>query len=278
MARINRITGKPVMVLRGGKKALARLNARAKPTIGKRFAKMVLAVVNRKEETKYAARDFGAQVATDTLVIPSSLQFACPKVSQGIGSNQRIGQKIAQAHGRVDFQFYFVPTSVPPAPGNAPTQDIYVKIFKVNSKIVKSYPQMTSLSANTLLDVGNQTSCDWNVTQPTQACAQMPLSHEDFSGLVHTMRLTKNQGFPNNDNTGTNSPNTFGHPANRYSYSWKHKGNLLYDDTNSDFPTNYAPCFMIVVMNTDGTPVIPPGGGNNPVQYYTRSHIWYKDV
>ena len=267
--------GRAVRVI--SKAAMAKKRAAKAPKASSAFAKKVLAVVNRKEETKYAANNFGAQVVTDTAVIPASLQFALPKIAQGTGSNQRIGQKISQAHGRVDFQFYFVPTGVPPT-ANYPSQDMWVKIFKISSKAVKSYPQLTTLSANTLLDVGDQTSCDWNVTQPTQACAQMPISHEDFTGLVHTMRLTKNQGLPNNDNTVTNGPNTFGHAANTYSYTWKHKGNLLYDDTNSNYPTNYAPCFLIVVMNTDGTPVVPPGGGVLPIQYFTRSHIWYKDV
>lgn len=253
-----------------GKTSKAALRAghqtfKANPT--KTFAKKVMAVVTKKEETKYAATALPITGVTDSLLVPTGLIPCLPKLAQGPQSNQRVGQKISMAHGKVDFSFFLIPSGV-----NYPTQDVYVKIFLLRSKQAKSYGQVALLPGATLLDGGNQTSNDWAITVATAIeLNQYPLSHEDFAGHIKTIRLIKNQGVPNNDlNPGT-APNTFGHISANYSYRWKHKGSLLYDDTGSNNPTNFAPVFGVVAYNSDNTLF----GGL--VQYYARQHMWYKD-
>jgi len=236
--------------------------------INKVFKNKVLAVVKKEEENKYVAASLGVVGVLGTLTVPTGLIPAIPKIAQGVQSNQRIGQKIDYCRGRVDFQFFLISDGS----GAYPSQDVWIKVFKLNSKQAKSYGQVALLPGNTLLDVGNQTSTDWNAGTPTTAIeySQMPLSSEDFTGSIHTIRLTKNQGVPNGDLSAGQSPNTFGHPAACYSYSWKHS-KLLYDDTSSNNPTNFAPIFGVVAMNTDNTPF------NGQLQYVARQHIWFKD-
>ena len=232
------------------------------------FRKKVQAVLTKEGETKYAATDLGVVGATSTLLVPTSLVPMIPKLAQGTQSNQRVGQIVSNAHGRVDFQFFLISDGS----GAYPSQDVWVKIFKLTSKQAKSYGQIALLPGATLLDVGNQTTTDWSAPLSAPSYNQMPLSKEDFAGSSKLIRLTKNQGVPNGDLATGQSPNTFGHPATLYSMTWKHKGKLMYDDTSSLNPTNYAPVFAIVAFNTDNTPF------NGQLQYIARTHIWYKDV
>ena len=255
------------------KRVAARFAAKKKaskaPKASSTFAKKVLAVVARKEETKYVSTQLGGASIPGTLTVPANLVACLPKVGQGPGSFQRIGQKINMAHGRVDFQIYLVPSGT-----NYPTQDVWVKLFLLNSKQAKSYAQVATLSANTLLDQGDGTTTDWAVVAGAGAYQFMPLSKEDFSGSVRTIKLTKNQGSPNADLNTTNGPNTFGRVGAVFSVPWTHKGTLIYDEgaTPTNYPTNYAPVYAFVAMNSDQTPY------QGLVDVQTRLHMWYKDI
>lgn len=230
------------------------------------FTKAVLSIVNKKEETKYVAKQLGGANVPSTLVVPANLVPAIPVLIQGIQSNQRIGQKITNVFCKVDFQFYLIPA----AGAQYPTQDVWVKIFKLNSKEAKSYAQVASLTGGTLLDQGDQTTTDWSVPANAGSYQFMPLSKENFKGAVKTINLTKNQGQANADLNTTNQPNTYGKVASIYSYTFKHSS-LVYDDTGTNYPTNFAPVFAICAMNTDQTPY------QGLVDYQCRLHMWYKD-
>jgi len=233
------------------------------------FEKRVMAVVTRKAETKYVAKDFGINVVPSTLLVPSNLQPVLPGVAIGTASSQRVGQKITNVHGRVDFHFYFAPNT----DGETPNGDVIVKIFKLTSKQAKAYPQIATLSNNTLLDNGNSTSTDWVSGPSSFALAAMPLSKEDFAGSVATIRIVKNPGPLNGAATLGLPAATQKCGAANYSYSWSHKGTLMYDDLGGAVvPTNYAPVFGVVAYCVDSL------GYPGNVQYYTRSHMWYKDV
>ena len=212
------------------------------------FAKKVLAVLEKKAEKKYIAANTGGvggvSGVTDNLLVPTGLVPLIPKLGQGTQSNQRIGQKISNAHGRVDFQFFFISNGS----GAYPSNDVYVRVYKLESKSAKSYGQVALLPGNTLLDQGDQTTSDWAAGTAGNSYgliySQMPLSHEDWRGTHKTIRLTKNQGVPNGDLAVGQSPNTFGHPAGHLSMTWTHKGSILYDDAppsgGPSNPTNFA--------------------------------------
>lgn len=227
-------------------------------------------VVAGKSETKYVATDIQTQQCIATLSIPNNLQKVLPPLAQGVTSNQRIGQKISNAHGRVDFHFYLTPSPE----GQSVTNDVYIKIFKLSPKQAKSYTATGALANNTLLDTGLATTTDWGLSGFNAfAYNTMPLSREDFGGSIGQVRLVKNQGAQNDDPTALVTPNMNKLASADYSFSWKHKGSILYDDIpGNTYPTNYAPVFAIVAFNADNSVY----GGR--VNYYTRLHMWFKDV
>lgn len=257
--RTNKKTGKITITKSAGQ-----------PVATPAFRKKVLSIVKGQSETKYVATDIQTQTAVATLIVPAGLQKVLPPLALGVQSNQRIGQKISNAHGRVDFHFYLTPS--PEA--QSVTNDVYVKIFKLTPKQAKSYTATGALTNNTLLDTGLATSTDWILSGFNAfAYNTMPLSKEDFSGSIGQVRLVKNQGAQNDDPTALVVPNMNKLASADFSYSWKHKGAILYDDVpGNTYPTNLAPVFGIVAYNADNSVY----GGR--VQYYTRLHMWFKDV
>jgi len=249
-------------------KMAAKSTSRVKPPAAKSaFAKRVLAVVNRKEETKYIANGLDLFEPLATITIPGGLSSMIPILAQGVQSNQRIGQKIANAHGRVDFTFFLNPGT---SSDNTASQDVKIRVYELKSKSVKNYALVSSLEANTLLDQGNQSTVDWGTTLNTLQYAQMPLSKEDWVGHFTTVHLRRNFGLANG---GTESSVlTYGQIGGSCSLTWKHSGNIVYNDANDQYPSNFAPLYAMVAYNADGSKY------NGQVQVYIRRHMWYKDV
>lgn len=225
--------------------------------------------IERKEETKYVAEAQPLSDVPGTLLVPTGLIGSLPKLVQGVQSNQRIGQKVGTARGRVDFVFFLNPAGTLPATA---TQNVYVKLFTLTSKQARSMGQIALLPGNTLLDQGNQNSIDWVTPSDALIYNQLPLSKEDFSGKAKIIHLIKNAGSPNGDNTATGATNAYGKISAFHSVTWKHNGALLYDDTGSITPTNYAPVFAYVAFNADNSVYA------GQVQVIVRKHMWYKDA
>lgn len=247
----------------------ARLDA---PSMSSGFAKAVLSVVNRKEETKYRADDIQKTVPVDVNInIPGDLVSPLPNLVEGTGSWQRVGQHITNVRGKTHFNFsidYNYSASV----------NWVVRLYMLTSKQVKAYSQISSLSANTLLDNGDGTTIDW-IPGSTQVItlSQRPLARENFTGSFRDFKLSKNSGALNGDSsTPPPSPNG-GHFASNHQFTWhwKHKGKVMYDE-NSYLPTNYNPMFILVAFPYDNTPV-PVDPATAPVKATIRTEMFYKD-
>ena len=77
-----------------------------KPKASTTFAKKVLAVVAKKEETKYVAQQLQQVVPMGQALITPAGFFNClTPVTQGVGDFQRIGEKIQPVKACVDFSF-----------------------------------------------------------------------------------------------------------------------------------------------------------------------------
>jgi len=230
------------------------------------FAKRVLAVVNKKEETKYVSEQYDLRDVSNTLLVPSGLNSILPPLSQGTQSNERIGQKIGSASGKIDFTFILNPGK---GSDNTTSHDVKVRVFMLKSKQAKSMTTVPGIAGGTLLDQGDQTTTDWlSALNPLQY-EQMPLSKEDFTGSSKVIRLRKNFGLANG---GTESSVlTYGQISGRCSLSWKHPSGIMYNDANTSYPSNYAPLWAYVAYNADGSTF------NGQVQVYARSHMWFKD-
>ena len=240
--------------------------ASSKPTAT--FRKKVLSIVGKREETKYASERVGLADVADVLNVPGDLIPCIPPLKQGYQSNQRVGQKVNSCHGRVDLTFFFNPS--PDAPATK-VNDNLIKIFFLKSKQAKSYGQVSLLPGNTLLDLGDQTTADWGATYSNLQYDQMPLSKEDWTGRTKHLHIRKNQGqIPGGDQAGL-LPLTYGQVFAKCSFTWKHN-TLMYDDTGSDNPTNFAPVIAYVVYDVNNNPT-----NSGQVQVYMTKHIWFKD-
>jgi len=229
------------------------------------FAKKVLRVVHSHEETKYVAEGADLGEAKDTLQCPTDLDTMIPALGQGTQSNERIGSKIQDVRGRVDFYFVLNPGTTSE---NTQSQDVIIKMFILKSKQVKSFNQVSSIPTKSLLDVGDDTTTDWDPASEALNLTNMPLARENFMGRVKYIHLRKNFGQANG---GTESSVlTYGQIYGRCSIPWKHAG-MIYDNANSLQPTNYFPIYAFVAYNADGSTF------NGQVQVYRRKHMWFKD-
>jgi len=233
----------------------------------KALTRIVKGIVIRQAETKYVADRFDLVDVSDNLIVPTGLYGALPSLGQGVKSNQRIGQKINASHGRVDLSFWLNPGT---GSENTASQDVKIKLFMLRPKHITSQSLVPQLENDTLLDFGDQTTTDWKpLSYTAKELNQMPLSKEDFTGRTHTIHLRRNFGQANG---GTEAGVlTYGQIGVDYSFTWKHKGNLLYDD-KSDVPTNYCPLFGFVAYNNDDSKY------NGQVQCRITQHMWFKDA
>lgn len=253
------------------KKAAAARKTRV-PKASSSFAKKVLAVVTRKEETKYRADDIQKSVAVDTYIaIPGDLTTPLPNLVEGTGSWQRVGQHINNIRGKTHFNFSL-------AGSDSASRNWVVRLIMLTSKQVKAYSQVSSLSANTLLDNGDGTTIDWHPgSTQVITLAQRPLARENFTGSFRDFKLSKNSGSLNGDaSTPPPSPNG-GHFAtnHQFTWHWKHEGKVMYDE-NSFLPTNYNPMFILVAFPYDGTAVTEETA--SPVIATIRTEMYYKDA
>lgn len=118
------------------------------------FAKKVLAVVSRKEETKYVAAQLQQQVAMgQALITPAGLFNCLTGVTQGVGDYQRIGEKIQPVKARVDFSFNWTNEQ-------SNNQDVVVNLWIVIAKGADSRSAINSVPIGQFLNVGNGTNRD----------------------------------------------------------------------------------------------------------------------
>lgn len=235
------------------------------------FAKKVLAVVAKKEETKYVAeqKQLGLVVG-QALSTPANLYGCLPAVSQGVGDFQRIGEKIQPVRARIDFTFNFTTD-------NSNNQDIIVNLWIVMVKGFNSEAAYILAPTKQFLQVGNGTNRDPDdPSQPTmlQNVNHMPLNKEQYTGLKHyRFRMRKGTGIMTNQGPATITAPT-GTPANegqRYiSYSWK-PPTLKYNDNTKTYPTSHFPVYGYWATNADGSAY------GDTIQISSRTHLWFKD-
>lgn len=227
---------------RTGKTAVARsLTVNQKKEVNK--------LINGKAETKYvAAYPVNQGTCATTIITPLAFASVIPNLSQGVLANNRVGNKVGSSHGFLKLSFSLLNSS-------SASQNWMVRVFVLASKKVKTYPLIASLPAGQLLDVGDNTTTDWNPsTVNVVALSHMPISREDYTVLkTFNFCLSKNNGNMNNDATAgaPASANSTNMQHKTVVYNWRHKSSLIYDETGT-LPTNYAPVYCYVAYPLDG--------------------------
>ena len=152
------------------------------------------------------------------------------QVSTAGNGSTRVGNKISNCTLRSDFQFW-----INPGRTGASTVDYTVKVFILKGKSIKSNSLLTQLPVPSLLDNGDSTSIDWTSTTAVadKALTDYPVNKEVFTVCkVKTFRLFVNQGSQSGDVNAAVAPNSISHESMNFSYTHKHKGNLIYADNN----------------------------------------------
>lgn len=237
------------------------------------FAKKVLAVVKRNEETKYRAV-IGQQsyIIGQALSTPAGLQKMLAPVAQGVGDFQRIGEKIQPVKARVDFTFNWTND-------NQNNQDVVVNLWIVTIKGYNNYSAYATAPTKQFVRVGDGTNRDLDdPDQPMmlQEWAHAPLNTDQYTLLKHyRFRMRKGTGNQANDApavgiiapTGT----TAGEDQRYISYSWT-PPTLNYDDNAVNQPTSHWPLYGCYATNADGSAY------GDTLQISSRLHLWFKDA
>jgi len=236
------------------------------------FAKKVLKVVNRKEETKYVAQQLQQQVAMgQALITPAGLFNCLTPVGQGTGDHQRIGENITPVRACVDFSFNWTNDQ-------SNNQDVVVNLWVVLAKGANSRVALPSVPIGEFLNVGNGTNRDPDDPNQPLMLTQvnhMPLNKDQYTGLRHyRFRMRRGAGAQANQGPATIVAPT-GVPANedqRYiRYSWK-PPTLKYNTAADQFPTSHYPVYGYWVTNADGSAY------GDTLHISTRTHLWFKDA
>jgi len=236
------------------------------------FAKKVLNVVSKKEETKYVSQQLQQTVAMgQALITPAGLFNCLTPVGQGVGDFQRIGEKIQPVKACVDFSFHWTND-------NSNNQDVIVNLWIVKAKGADSRVALPTVPIGEFLNVGNGTNRDPDdANQPLMLTQvqHMPLNTDQYSKLKHyRFRMRRGAGAQANQGPATIVAPT-GVPANEdfklIRYTWK-PPQLKYNTAADQFPTSHYPVYGYYVTNADGSAY------GDTLHISTRTHLWFKDA
>lgn len=236
------------------------------------FAKRVLAVVARKEETKYVSQQLQQTVAMgQALVTPAGLFNCLTPVLQGVGDYQRIGERIQPVKARTDFTFHWTNEQ-------SNNQDVIVNLWIVKARGADSRVALPTVPVGTFLNVGNGANRDPDDPNQPLMLSQvqhMPLNKDQWVLCKHyRFRMRRGTGAQANQGpativapTGTTAKEDF----RMISYKWK-PPTLKYNTSADQFPTSHYPVYGYYVTNADGSAY------GDTLHLSTRNHLWFKDA
>jgi len=251
-------------------------------TVAKVVKSVIKEQIQREIETKYIGynQSTNYSLTQNSATIPSMLNYVLPNLAQGVGDNDRIGDKIHPVKLRGFFSFYFNPAIS--TTGNA---EVYVNLMVLTSKTAKSYPLTASLTSPGLLKSGFDTVVDpGNIgttaspAAPTTSYNNSYLDHYPVNteqwNVLHRERflMRKNTGIASNNNTGY--PNTYGTSAVCKQLTIPVPARIQYSVGSSVEPTNFAPVWVAWMTSADGAQL----DANTQIFCATRFDMFFKDA
>lgn len=252
-------------------KVIAKAITSAKKSV---FAKKVLAVVNRNEETKYVANN----IVSPAIAIPAAqttpLNFAriMPFLTQGVQDFQRVGDKVKPLRARTFWTCF-------PDPAVTGLYDITMNLVIVRVKGAQTDLAVAATPGTDFLRVGNGGQTDPN--DPNQEVMlteinRYPVNTERYTVLKHFKhRFCKGAnniqgpvGAATNNSPPTGGPAS---PTKVFTFSWK-PPTLLYDNAAATLPTNHYPVYLIWATANDASAAAAH------VKFAVRSEMYYKDA
>jgi len=258
--------------------ARRRRNAMVKSVRGS-FAKRVLAVVKRQEETKYVANDYDSAGNPNNspwyplpgITNTASVVPAIPKMAQGVTDYQRVGQRVSPTSLKVDLDIGLQPTDLS-------ANSVMVVIWYGTSKENKSWVGGSPLSTISFLDNGQGSNQSWG---GLRGQLNFPVDPTLNSLKRIVFPLSKSEGVQNQNGgslvTQGNYSTSNGGSHKHITLKFTPPKTLIYNKESDLYPTNYAPFYYIGFCAADGSPT-------NMVQQETlvnvssRVHMYYKDA
>lgn len=248
-----------------------RVSTRATTAVVKR-------VLNRQLETKYVAQDNeGTGLVINSSITPplDAITILAPVAFQTgpAESNTREGDQIEPIKASVRGHIWFNPV-----PADIPNQEftkiLYVKMFIVQSKTIKSAVLRSNLDGG-LLENGSANPVSW-VSSALDFQTFYPVSKQNYTLLkTRTMKFVKNYGKTQGDTAVASQPN-INMDRKTFGYTWK-PPTLKYANDAQIQPTNHYP-IMFLVAYSPGIDVGATDWLEHALLYNYRTEMYYKDA
>lgn len=240
------------------------------------FAKKVLKVVARKEETKFVSEYIVQnQLVTAGASVPGNLNRMIVAVAQGTADNERIGDRINPIRAVTRITVHFQAT---PSGSTGPFSDVEVHCLVLAVKGARTSATVALTPANTLLRLGNGANGDPSVGTYTQTAFieninHLPVNTDQFTVLKKFKHRFAKGDYDLNGpaSAAAGAQRSVYPPCHTFTYGWKPPA-FEYNDTADQFPTNHYPVYIMWVSALDGGSY----GGN--VTYGTQTQLYYKDA
>lgn len=281
MVRFVRRQGNRMITTRLGRPEVRRMRAAGRGRVRPRgaFAKKVLQVVGRTEETKYVANAVDANkapLATLWYAAPSiaavgDFNPALPTLTQGTDDYQRVGNKIQPKSLAVSLKIGLRAEDLS-------ANSLIGVIYYGTSRTEKTWQNNNPLQTAAILDNGDGTNTIFGATRYDLT---KPLDKKIVNARRITFRLSKTAGIQNSDNGGaTTVPGNFstsnGLSEKTFMLRFKVPKTLVYQQNTATMPTNYAPWYAIGFCHADGSP--PQAADAQLVNVNAKCHMYFKDA
>lgn len=238
------------------------------------FAKKVLKVVNRRQETKYTAETItivpGGPASTQipsSQVTPGNLQRMIPNLFQGNAENQRVGDSVIPVRCNAMWTVFLndFTTNV---------IDVTLNICIVTVKGSSNQPALANIPVGQFFRKGDGTNTDPTGFTPVQFLTEV--NNYSINPDQYTLqkwikrRFCKGAGPVQGAGAGNTSP-TAGQGAMVIKHSWK-PPKLHYSDGADTQPTNHYPVYLIWATSNNATAL------TGDLAYNLRSELFYKDA
>lgn len=246
---------------------------------GMSFAKKVMSVVNRSEETKYVATDTDAIGAphpplwyvTPNMATINSIVPAVPVLGSGTGDFQRIGQKIAPTSLYVNLRIGLNAMDLS-------ANSLIGVIYYGQSTQKGSWANANPLPTTRFLDNGDGTNSAWSGLRNQ---LNLPVDRTLVKVKRITFRLSKTAGIQNNDvggaaTIGGNLSTSNGLSEKNFVLRFKPPKTLVYNNIGDLLPQNYAPWYYIGFCHADGSATTV--NDDTLVNISSRVHMRFKDA
>lgn len=238
------------------------------------FAKKVLKVVNRRQETKYVAETPtivpGGPAFTQIpsgQITPGNLQRMIPNLTQGVDEHQRIGDSVAPSRCRAMWTVFL-------SDFTTDVIDVTLNIVIVTVKGSSNQPALANTPVGQFLRKGDGTNTDPSGFTPIQMLTEVnryPVNDDTYTVKKWIKRrFCKGAGPVQGVGAGNTSP-TAGQGAMVISHSWK-PPKLHYSNNADTQPINHYPVYLIWATSNNATAL------TGDLAYNLRTEMYYKDA